>query len=350
MVSRPTIQRIALVSPYDYAQNGGVTEHVRQLARHLRIHGIDVAILAPASAPVPDEPALVSLGPVTPIHINGSVARPTLSPVVVEGVAALLARQPFDVIHLHEPFVPMLPLSVLNASGSPNVGTFHASGQRSLGYAASRKFVHWLAQRLTLRIAVSEAAAQFVRRYIGGDYTIIPNGVDTERFKPDVPPIAAWRDGRPNVLFVGRFDEPRKGFGVLLEAWPAVQQTRPDARLLVVGRGDPGPFRQRAAELGCREVHFLGSVDGAELASYYTTADVFCAPSTGQESFGIVLVEAMSSGTPVVASDIGGYRQVLSHRREGLLVPPQQPNALAAALIHLLDDPVIQADLAHAGR
>lgn len=350
MASRRTVQRIALVSPYDFSANGGVTEHVRQLAHYLQRRNIDVTIIAPASNPSGNEPGLVSLGQVMPVPINGSVARTTLSPVVAEEVAALLARKRFDVIHLHEPFVPMLPVAVLNASPSPNVGTFHASGERSLGYAVSRKFVNWLGQRLTLRIAVSEEAARFVQRYIGGEYTIIPNGVDTEQFHPDVPPAPAWNDGRPNVLFVGRFDEPRKGFAVLFEAWAAVQQARPDARLLVVGRGNPDPLRERAEAAGYRNVHFIGPVANNDLASYYATADVFCAPSTGQESFGIVLLEAMSSGTPVVASDIAGYRQVLHHRREGLLVPPQQPKALAAALLHMLDDPSLQREAGQIGR
>ena len=349
MTPRTKVERIAIVSPYDFASNGGVTEHVRQLAQHVRHRDIEVTIIAPSSADVV-EPDLVSLGPITPIHINGSVARTTISPALMEDVAALLARRHFDVIHLHEPFAPMLPVSVLNASDSPNVGTFHASGHRSLSYAAGRKLVRWLGQRLTLRIAVSDAAAQFVRRYIGGDYTIIPNGVDTDRFRPDVPPMEQWQDGRPNVLFVGRFDEPRKGFSVLLDAWPDVQAARGDARLLVVGRGNPEPLQERARELGCRNVHFIGTVDDELLPRYYRTATVFCAPSTGQESFGIVLAEAMSSGTPVVASDIGGYRQVLRHRGEGLLVPPQQPQALAAALIHLLNDTHLQQDFGQAGR
>lgn len=350
MTERGQIRHVALVSPYDFAANGGVTEHVRQLAKHLRQRDIDITIIAPASAPDVDEPGLLSLGPVTPVPINGSVARTTISPVVLENVASLLTRKRFDVIHLHEPFAPMLPLSVLNASPSPNVGTFHASGKRSVGYAASRKLLRWLAQRLAVRVAVSEEAAGFVRRYVGGEYTIIPNGVDTARFNPSVAPVAAWSDGRPNVLFVGRFDEPRKGFAVLLEAWPEVQQAYPAARLLVVGRGEPEPFQKRAAELGCRDVHFVGSVAAAELPSYYTAATLFCAPSTGQESFGIVLVEAMSSGTPVVASDIGGYRQVLHHRREGLLVPPKHSNALAAAVVNLLTDTTLQREMSRSGR
>lgn len=350
MGSRPQVERIALVSPYDFVANGGVTEHVRQLARHLRRLDIDVTIIAPSSRPDLDEPNLVSLGPVTPIPINGSVARTTLSPVVMEEVAALLARRRFDIIHLHEPFAPMLPMSVLNASGSPNVGTFHASGRRSLAYASSSTLLKWLAKRLTERIAVSEAAAQFVRRYIGGEYTIIPNGVDTRMFRPDLAPIELWDDRRPNVLFVGRFGEPRKGFPILFDAWEDVRAERPDARLLVVGRGDPEPFRKRAAEMQWDNVHFVGGITSEMLPHYYRTANVFCAPSTGQESFGIVLVEAMSSGTPVVASDIGGYRQVLHHRQEGLLVPPRQPKALAAALLHVLNNPELQQTMGRAGR
>lgn len=350
MPIEPTIHRVALVSPYDFAQAGGVTEHVRQLAKHLRLRDIDVTIIAPASSPVVDEPRLMSIGPITSVPINGSVARPTLSPVVLDEVASLLANEHFDVIHIHEPFVPMLPIAVLNASPWPNVGTFHASGERSIPYAASRKLVHWLAQRLTLRIAVSEQAAQFIKRYIDGEYQVIPNGVDIQRFRPDLEPLPQWSDGRPNILFVGRFDEPRKGLGVLLDAWPFVQHARPDARLLIVGRGDPHPYRQRILDLGVHNVYFLGAASDEELPRYYAMADIFCAPSTGQESFGIVLVEAMSCGTPVVASDIGGYRQVLSHRREGLLVPPQQPHALATALLHLLDDPGLRRTLGNTGR
>ena len=344
------IQQVALVSPYDFAQNGGVTEHVRQLSRQLRQRNIDVTILAPSSISDLDEPGLVSLGTVTPIPINGSVARTTISPVVVDTVAGLLAQKRFDVIHLHEPLAPMLPLSVLNASPSPNVGTFHASGERSLGYAASRPLLNWLAQRLTVRVAVSHSAARFARQYFAGEYTIIPNGVDTARFAPDVLPLPEWRDGRPNVLFVGRFEEPRKGFGVLLSAFASVQQAMPDARLLVVGRGRADAFDAEIAAAGLHDVHFVGPATDALLPRWYRTADVLCAPSTGQESFGIILAEAMSSGCPVVASDIEGYAQVVTHRREALLVPPSRPEALGAALVHLLSDAPLRASFQRAGR
>lgn len=343
------IKRVALVSPYDFAQNGGVTEHIRQLTHQLRQRDIDVTILAPSSQPDLREPGLVSLGQVTPIPINGSVARTTISPAVIESAGALLARQRFDVIHLHEPLAPMLPLSVLNASPSPNVGTFHASGERSLGYAASRKLLNWLAQRLTVRVAVSAAAARFAQRYFAGEYTIVPNGVETLRFNTEVSPLVEWRDGRPTALFVGRFEEPRKGFPLLLTAFASVQRQMPDARLVVVGRGDPGPFKAQASALGLHSVHFVGAASAEDLPRYYRSADVFCAPSTGQESFGIILAEAMSSGCPVVASDIEGYSQVVTHRREGLLVPPQNTDALAVALLQVLGDPVLQRDLARSG-
>lgn len=345
-----TVKRIALVSPYDWAQNGGVTEHIRQLAAQLARRDIDATIIAPYSGDAQDQRNLISLGPAMSVRINGSIARPTLSPTVIEHVSQFLVRQQFDAIHLHEPLAPMLPLSVLNASTSANVGTFHASGGRSLGYATTRPLMRWLAQRLTVRIAVSPAAAAFVQRYVPGDYAIIPNGVDTERFRPDLAPWPDWNDGRPNVLFVGRFDEPRKGFNVLLEAWHDVEAVCPAARLLVVGRGDVEGLARRIAEQRLRNIVLVGPVSAENLPRWYRTATVFCAPSTGQESFGIILAEAMSSGVPVVASDIDGYRSVVQHRGEGLLVPPNQPAALAAALIHLLAQPMEQQAFAEAGR
>ncbi len=343
------IKRVALVSAHDFAQNGGVTEHVRQLALQLRRRDIDVTVIAPSSDPELREVGLISLGAVVPVPINGSVARVAMSPKVIDEVSTLLTTTAFDVIHLHEPLAPMLPISVLNASPSPNVGTFHASGDRSLGYAASRKLLAWLIQRLTIRIAVSQAAARFAQQYFPGDYIIIPNGVDTERFNTSVAPLPQWRTGQPTILFVGRFEEPRKGFAVLLEAMAIVQRYRPDTRLLVVGRGDPATFRTRVAELGLRNVTFVGPVSAEELPRYYRTADIFCAPSTGQESFGIILAEAMSSGCPVVASDIEGYAQVVTHRREGLLVPPCNPEALAVALLQLINDETMRNQLAAAG-
>jgi phosphatidylinositol alpha-mannosyltransferase len=349
MLKAQRIQRVALVSPYDVVQRGGVNEHVQQLAHHLRFHDVDVSILAPCSNSDIIVPGLVSLGSVVPVPINGSVAHTTLSPGIVDEVAALLNRSRFDVVHLHEPLAPMLPLSALNASQSPNVGTFHASGERSLGYAASRKPLNWLVQRLAVRIAVSEAAARFAQRYFAGEYVIIPNGVDTARFSVNVPPLPCWQDGRPTILFVGRFEEPRKGFDVLLQAFVLVQQAIPAARLLVVGSGDPQPYQTQVQTLGLHSVEFVGAVGAHQLPRYYRTADVFCAPSTGQESFGIILAEAMSSGCALVASDIDGYRQVVTHRREGLLVPPSHVDALAAALVHVLANHQVRQALAAAG-
>lgn len=337
------IERVALVSPYDYAKHGGVTEHVRQFAAQLRRRNIDVTVFAPSSEQASAEPGLVSLGTVTPIRINGSVARTTISPVMLEKAGALLARTHFDVIHLHEPLAPMLPLSMLNASPSaPNVGTFHASGERSLAYASSRRLLGWLAQRLAVRVAVSPQAAAFARRYIGGEYIIVPNGVDTDSFRPDGPVFARWHDGSPTLLFVGRFQEPRKGFGVLLEAFAYVQRERPDVRLLVVGRGEPSSFEARAAELALQNIFFAGPASAGDLPRFYRSADILCAPSTGQESFGMILVEAMSSGLPIVAADIPGYAGVMTHRHEGVLVPPCNPHAFAAALLHMLGDETLR--------
>ncbi|GAC1548242.1 MAG: hypothetical protein NVS2B7_24090 [Herpetosiphon sp.] len=344
-----TPRRIALVSPYDLAMPGGVTEHIRHLALHLQRAGIEPTIIAPCSAEVAIDMPVVSLGSVTSIRINGSVARPTLSPVVMDNVNGVLLHGHFDAVHIHEPLAPMLPLSILNASASANIGTFHAAGTKSLGYASTRRLLRWLAQRLSVRIAVSEAAATFVQHYVPGEYTIIPNGFDAARFHPEVAPFEQWMDGRPNVLFVGRFDEPRKGLDVLLRAWHHVLAGCPAARLLVVGRGDSDALHCRIAELGLPNVEVLGPASAEELPRWYRSAAVFCAPSTGQESFGIVLLEAMGSGIPIVASDIAGYRDVVHHRREGLLVPPGHPAALAATLLHVIGRPTMRAALAKAG-
>jgi phosphatidylinositol alpha-mannosyltransferase len=202
-------------------------------------------------------------------------------------------------------------------------------------------------------IAVSDAARDMVAQYLPGDYRIIPNGVDATRFgKPDLEPLPGFDDDRPTVLFVGRL-EKRKGFKFLMRAFIQVQRDLPDARLVVVGghaAHKEAAFMEFAAEHGLKDVHFVGRVSDAELPRYYQAADVFCAPSIGFESFGIVLLEAMAAGVPVVASDILGYRTVLTHGSEGLLVPPEDSAALAAALVGLLTAPETRERMGAAGR
>jgi phosphatidylinositol alpha-mannosyltransferase len=355
---------IGLVSPYDYATQGGVTEHIKHLAAELREHGHTVKVLAPFSSDNGDLPEDVyALGAVTPVPANGSVARISLSPDLGRTIRAILRTERFDIIHLHEPLMPAVPWLVLRYSASPNVGTFHAFGEYSPIYAMGRPILRRFFNRLQGRIAVSQAAQEYVSQYFDGEFEIIPNGVDITRFSTRREPVGWMRDGRPTILFVGRFEEPRKGLRWLLQALPVVEPYFPDLRLVVAGSGDPEslaewlplrdytrPGRTIYRSAGSAlEVEFTGFVSADDLPRYYRSCDVYCAPSTGGESFGIVLLEAMAAGAPVLASRIPGYASVLTHGREGFLSTPKQPASIAAGLIRLLSDPALRGRMSEAG-
>jgi phosphatidyl-myo-inositol alpha-mannosyltransferase len=349
--------KLALVSPYDFAYPGGVTEHVANLAEQFRASDHEVHIIAPSSddeaEPTATGDAMVHrIGRVVSIPANGSVARITLSLRAYLQAKRLLQAEQFDLIHLHEPMMPALPLTVLRHSNTTNIGTFHAFRARPLTYFYSKPVIQPFFRKLHGRITVSTAARDFVGEYFPADYRVIPNGIDFERFHQVHPPLDELADGRPTVLFVGRL-EKRKGLRFLLRAWPRVLERQPDARLVVVGRGRPlEGYRRFAAHQGWSEndVMFAGYVASEDLPRYYQAADVFCAPNTGQESFGIVLLEAMAAGAPIVASDIPGYRDVLEHGEQGLLVPPQDPDAIAEALIRLLGDAEVCARMRMCGQ
>jgi phosphatidylinositol alpha-mannosyltransferase len=335
-----------------------VGQHIHHLDGELRSMGHKSWILGPCSdedASMPANVIRVSQT-VVPFPAGGSIVRLDASPATYQRVKTILDRHRFDIIHLHEPLAPVLPWAVIRHSRSVNIGTFHAtrdSDDTHAGYALGKPIIEPIFNRLHGLIAVSEPARDMVGQYYPGDYRIIPNGVDFARFGGrEVAPIERFADGRPTVLFVGRLDK-RKGFRHLLAAFVRVQGALPDARLLVVGGYRPHSaekYRDYADANGVRDVHFVGRVSDEELPRYYRTADVFCAPSTGFESFGIVLLEAMAAGTPVVASDISGYRTILTDGREGLLVPPEDDSALARALIGLLGDESARWRLGEAGR
>jgi phosphatidylinositol alpha-mannosyltransferase len=342
--------KICLVSPYDYPYPGGVTEQVKGLETHLRRRGHSVTILAPSSDDTTPPPGNVRrLGDIVELPANGSRARISLSLGISRTVRHILAQEAFDVIHLHEPLMPTIPLIVLRQSTTCNVGTFHAYGDESMAYAAARPLLRSYFERLHGRIAVSVAARDYVSQYFPGDYTIIPNGIDVERFSAPLPPLARYRDGRPTILFVGRFEEHRKGFRTLLQALPLVRTVCPDVRLVVVGKGDPDLFEEwLPAEPGV--VEFAGYVSAAELPRYYQSCTVYCAPSTGQESFGVVLLEAMAAGAPIVASRCAGYAAVMQHGHEGFLFEPRNPEQLAVALVRVLSDAALRATMLAHGR
>ena len=353
---RPAV-KLALVSPYDFAYPGGVTEHVAHLAEQFLARGHDVHIVAPSSddeaEPISSIDAPIHrIGRVVSIPANGSVARITLSLRSYLQAKRLLQEEQFDLIHLHEPMMPALPLTVLRHSNTTNVGTFHAFRNTPLTYFYGKPILRPFFRKLHGHIAVSSAARDFVGEYFRADYRVIPNGIDFPRFNTRYPPLEQLADGRPTVLFVGRL-EKRKGLKFLLRAWPKVLERQPNARLVVVGRGRPlEGYRRFAARQGWSpsDVVFAGYVAAEDLPRYYQSCDVFCAPNTGQESFGIVLLEAMAAGAPIVASDIPGYRDVVSDGEQGLLVEPKNPGAIADAVLRLLANPELRANMRRTGQ
>ena len=343
--------KIAMVSPYDFTWPGGVTAHVAQLARTLGRSGHEVQVLAPhsPSRDFQDSDLLVPFGRSVPLPSGGSTARVTLSWWLYPKIRALLKKEQFDIIHLHEPMVPILPLCVLEFSKSVNVGTFHASYSRQHLYRAFQPIIKRWQKRLHGSIAVSPAARRYVNNTFPGEYEIIPNGIDYKHFSANVAPLPQYQDGKLNILFVGRL-EKRKGLRYLLEAYSKLKWEMPNTRLIVVGPGNPDKESYRIlSSHGLRDVEFAGRVSYDELPRYYATADIFCSPATGGESFGIVLLEAMSAGKPVVASDIEGFRGIMTDGEQGLLVTKKDTGGLANALGRLARDPELRSKLGGQG-
>ena len=342
--------KIGLVTPYIYPLPGGVNAHVGYLYEHLRTRGHDVRIISSTHGlQRSSEGDIIRLGRGVSIPANGSVGTLTISPRYLAQVRELLDHERFDLLHFHEPFVPFLSLVTLRESTSVNIATFHAYTGWSPAYEFGRRMLASYARRLHGRIAVSAAARFFIDRYFPGDYKVIPNGVDTARFR-DAEPIERWRDGTPNLLFVGRFEE-RKGLLDLLKAYRLLRRSGWNCRLLVIGRGpQEREARRYIATRRLGGVELLGRVSDEEKARYFATADVYVSPATGRESFGIVLLEAMAAGAPIVCSDIHGYKGVVQRDRQALLVPPHDPKALAGTLAELLRDPQRREEMGRAGR
>jgi phosphatidyl-myo-inositol alpha-mannosyltransferase len=342
--------KIGLVTPYVYPLPGGVNQHVRHLYENLRLRGHDVRIITSSHGlQRASEGDVIRIGKGFSVPANGSVGTITLSPRYVSQVRDVLERERFDLLHFHEPFVPFLSLVVLRQSRSVNIATFHAYGGFSPAYEFGSKVMAGYAERLHGRIAVSAAARHFIDRFFPGDYKVIPNGVDLGRFERAVP-IARWQDGTKNILFVGRF-EARKGLLDLLKAYRVLRKTGCNCRLLVIGGGpQEREARRYVMTRGLGGVHFLGRVSDEVRDALFKTADVYCSPATGRESFGIVLLEAMAAGTAIVASDIHGYKGVVRRDRDALLVPPQDPKALGAALLRILGDDELRQGMAASGK
>ncbi len=342
--------RIGLVSPYDWSHPGGVSEHIRHLGEHLRRLGHDVKVLAPSSRKDVPDPDFHRIGGVVAVPVNESVARITLDFNLSRQVAEILEAERFDVLHFHEPFMPALPLTVLRMSRTANVATFHAFAKSNLGYYYGRPFFRPYLKRLHRTLAVSRPARDFLRQYFPGvEPEIIPNGVDVDTFRPDHIPIRHLRDELLNVLFVGRL-EKRKGLRELVLGFRDFQERVGPARLLIVG---DGPLRSTVEDLVAihkiENVVLTGYVPAEVLPRYYASADIACFPATGGESFGVVILEAMASGLPVVATEVPGYLSVVEAGVDALTVRPRSPIELGAALTVLARDPDLRARLAANG-
>jgi phosphatidylinositol alpha-mannosyltransferase len=338
--------RVALVAPYDLSVAGGVNNQIRAQACALRRLGHDVRIFGPASGAVGD--GEVALGRTIKVTLGGTVSGLGVDPRAWSAVQRLL-RDPFDVVHVHEPFTPLVPWLVTLGSRAPLVGTFHVhreEGHRL--YGATSWMLRPLARRLRARIAVSDAARRTVEPHFPGRYDIVPNGIDVRRFQVARPRPLFMPEDRRWVLYVGRL-EPRKGVDVLVYAMNRVQKRAPEAALLVVGNG---PERQRLEGLARAtgiSVVFAGAVPDDELAACLQAADLVCSPALGGESFGIVLLEAMASGKPIVASRIEGYAELIGEADCARLVPPGEDGPLAAELLALLSNEALRRRLGACG-
>jgi phosphatidylinositol alpha-mannosyltransferase len=338
--------RVALVCPYAFDDPGGVQVHVRELTLRLHAMGHEAVVLAPLRHPAADH-WVIGVGRPVDIAYNRSNAPIDPRPWSRRAVRAALDAFTPDVVHAHQPTAPSTGMWATLESPAPVVATFHSGATSSRLYDLAAPAMRRLASRLAVRIAVSERAAAFERARIGGEWEVIPNGVETARFA-EAEPLTGLPDGR-RLLFVGRLDD-RKGFAVAVEAFAGLAARRDDVVLVVAGDGPARPALDRLDPAVRGRVVMLGVVPSADLPPVHAACELYLGPATGGESFGIVLVEAMAAGLPIVASEIPGYDEVMTDGREGVFVPPRDPAALAAATERILDDHRLAADLALAGR
>jgi phosphatidylinositol alpha-mannosyltransferase len=334
--------KVGLVSPYPWDVPGGVVAHVRELGEALVALGHDVSVITP----VDDEDAqlpsyVVRAGRTVPIPFNGSVSRLVFGPVSATRVRRWIQDGGFDVLHLHSPETLSLSLLALFNARGPIVATFHAANPRSRVLAMLHSPLQVQLEKLNGRIAVSPAARKTIVEHLGGDAVLIPNGVHVDRYA-DAAPLDDWPGEGGALGFVGRVDEPRKGLDILLSAFTVLRTTRPGLRLLVAGPGDVDELPPG--------VTLLGQVSEEVKAQVFRSVDVFVAPNTGGESFGIILLEAMAAGTPIVASDLDAFRRVLRDGEAGQLATVADPESFAYAIGALLDAPARRRQLAAAGR
>lgn len=330
--------RIAMVSPYSVSVPGGVQAQVLGLARELRRIGHEVRVLAPCDGP-PPEPFVTPLGNSLPTAANGSVAPLAPDPSAAMRTIRALNDEAFDVIHLHEPIVPGPTVTALLLKLAPTVGTFHAAGD-STSYRVLNKTARWAAEHLSVRVAVSESAKELAHRYLGGEYTILFNGIEVQRYSRP----STRRETSPTIFFCGRY-EPRKGLEVLLQAMAHLPK---NVKLWIASDGVGIDDVQNAYGADER-IAWLGRITEEDKLDRLARCTTFCAPSLRGESFGIVLLEAMAAGAALVASNISGYNNVATHEKNALLVEPGNPVALAEVLHMSMTDNAVREQLVTGG-
>jgi phosphatidyl-myo-inositol alpha-mannosyltransferase len=336
--------KIAQVTEYYYPHLGGICEHVHFLAREARLRGHHVDIITSNLVGARDELNVIRVGHSVPVYSNGSLARVTVGRNLRRQVREVLAG--YDIVHVHAPLAPSLPLLAVDEARAPVIGTFHTYFDYSVGYALGHRYFQRRLSRLAAAIAVSPTVVEAHERYFEASWTHIPNGVDTSLFEPDAPKPIDVRPDVPSILFLGRFD-PRNGLASLIDAFRRVRGRRRPVQLVVVGDGPLRAHYRRLAN-GDPDITFVGAVLGAR-PSYYANCSVYACPTT-KASFGITLLESMACGTPIVCSDINGFRNVVAHEREALLVPRGDSPALAEALVRILDDDALRSRLGATGR
>ncbi len=339
--------RIGIVCPYTWEVPGGVREHVSGLAEALIDLGHQVSVIAPADDDAVLPSYVVPAGRAVPVPYNGSIARLAFGFVSASRVRRWLKDGDFDVLHVHEPAAPSLSLLACWVADGPIVATMHAAMPRSRALHVAQPILASALEKISGRIAVAEPARNTLVEHLGGDAVLIPNGVNVGRYEK-AEPLPGFPGTGGTLGFLGRTDEPRKGLDILLAAFALMAPQRPDLRLLIAGRGDPEEALDQVPAAYRDRVVLLGQVSDADRVRMLHSVDVFCAPNTGGESFGYVLVEAMAAGAPLVASDIDAFRQVLRGGEAGELFPVGDAAALAAAAGRLLDDPARRATLAAA--
>lgn len=338
--------RIALVSEYYYPHLGGVCEHVHFFAREARALGHHVDIITSRLEGATPASGVIRVGRSVPLYINGSMSRITIGTGLLREMRDVLRAGDYDIVHVHSPLTPVLPLVAIEVAEVPVVGTFHTYFDRSGGYAIFRSALQRRLDRLSAAIAVSQSTIIALEKYFDADWRIIPNGIDTDLFHPEAPRPAAMPSDVPTILFLGRFD-PRNGLSTLIEAFRKVKGRGRRARLVVVGDGPLRSHYHRKAA-GDPDIHFAGAALAGR-PGYYANCSMYACPTT-KASFGITLLEAMACQAPIVCSDILGFRDVVAHGREALMVPRSDVDALANSLVRLLDDETLRSSLGATGR